>query len=136
MTIRDCRADEIDEVLALWRAAGSAQSVTDTVGHVHAVIAHDGAWLLVAEADGRLVGTVIAAWDGWRGHFYRLAVLPESRRRGIATALVRAGEERLRSLGARRLSAIVLNGSVGAQAFWASAGFVRQAEAGRFTKTS
>jgi hypothetical protein len=35
----------------------------------------DGA-LLVAEADGRVVGAIVAGWDGWRGNMYRLAVLP------------------------------------------------------------
>ena len=72
------RADEVDEVLAVWRAAGSPPSVTDSAEHVLAAIVRDGTWLLVAEEDGRIVGTLIAAWDGWRGNLYRLAVLPEA----------------------------------------------------------
>jgi ribosomal protein S18 acetylase RimI-like enzyme len=136
MTIRDGRAAEIDEVLALWAAAGSPASVTDSAPHVRAVLERDDAWLLVADEDGRIVGTLIAAWDGWRGHFYRLAVMPDHRRRGIARALVDAGEERLRAVGARRLSAIVLHGSDGARGFWAAAGYEQQLEVGRFTKTS
>ena len=98
------------------------------------MIAREGTWLLAAEEDGRIVGTLIAAWDGWRGNLYRLAVLPDGRRRGIATALVRAGEEHLHALGARRLAAIVLqDGNAGA--FWAAAGYEHQAAARRFTKT-
>jgi ribosomal protein S18 acetylase RimI-like enzyme len=65
---------------------------------------------------------------------YRLAVLPEHRREGIASALVREGERRLRERGARRLSAIVLVEDPGAVAFWEQAGYVFQSEAGRFTK--
>jgi ribosomal protein S18 acetylase RimI-like enzyme len=133
--IRDCRVDEVDDVLAVWRAAGSPPSVTDSAGHVRAVIERPDAWLLVAEEDGRIAGTLIAAWDGWRGNLYRLAVLPDSRRRGIATELVRAGEERLRSVGASRLSAIVLHESREAGEFWTAAGYAFQSEAGRFTKT-
>jgi ribosomal protein S18 acetylase RimI-like enzyme len=135
MTIRECRADELDEVLAVWSAAGSPPSVTDAAEHVRSVVESDHAWLLVAEEDGRIAGTLIAAWDGWRGNLYRLAVLPGQRRRGIASALVQAGESRLRAAGARRLSAIVLHGSGDAQGFWAAAGYERQAEAGRFVKT-
>ena len=93
-----------------------------------AIVASDHAWLLVAEADGRIAGTLIAAWDGWRGNFYRLAVLPELRRRGIAAALVRAGEERLRAAGARRLAAIVRRRPTAA-GFWTAAGYEHQAEA-------
>jgi ribosomal protein S18 acetylase RimI-like enzyme len=120
LTIRECRPDEAADVLALWRAA---------------VVGRDDSWLLVAEEDGRFVGTLIAGWDGWRGHLYRLAVLPERRRRGIATALVIAGEERLRALGARRLTAIVLLDHGDAAGFWTAAGFAHQIEAGRFVKT-
>jgi ribosomal protein S18 acetylase RimI-like enzyme len=40
------------------------------------------------------VGTLVAAWDGWRGNMYRLAVLPEHRRAGIGRELVDAGYER------------------------------------------
>ena len=32
--------------------------------------------LLGAERDHHIVGTLIVAWDGWRGNMYRLAVLP------------------------------------------------------------
>jgi ribosomal protein S18 acetylase RimI-like enzyme len=133
VTIREARADEIDEVLALWLAAGSIPSVTDTADDVRRIVASDRAWLLVAEHDGRLAGTLIAAFDGWRGHLYRMAVLPDLRRRGIATSLVRAGEERLHAAGARRLAAIVLEED--AAEFWAAAGYERQPRALRFTKT-
>jgi ribosomal protein S18 acetylase RimI-like enzyme len=134
VTIREGRADEADEVLAVWRAAGSAPSVTDSAGHVRAVVASAHSWLLVAEEDGRIAGTVIAAWDGWRGHFYRLAVLPEARRRGIAAALVRAGEERLGAVGVRRMAAIVVDEGEQAAGFWTSAGYAHQREARRFVK--
>ena len=123
-------------MLAVWRAAGSAPSVTDSVECVRGLLGREGSWLLVAEEDGRIVGTLIAAWDGWRGHLYRLAVLPEARRRGIASALVRAGEERLRGAGAQRLSAIVLSDHADATGVWEAVGYVQQAEVGRFVKTA
>ena len=62
-------------------------------------------------------------------------MLPDLRRRGIASALVRSGEARLRAAGARRLSAIVLRESGEALGFWAAAGYERQLETGRFTRT-
>jgi ribosomal protein S18 acetylase RimI-like enzyme len=135
VTISEARADEAGEVLSVWRAAGSPPSVTDSAEHVVAVVASGHAWLLVAEEHGRIAGTLIAAWDGWRGHLYRLAVLPDLRRRGIASALVLAGEKRLHAAGARRLAAIVLD-QADARGFWTAAGYEHQAEAGRFTKTT
>jgi ribosomal protein S18 acetylase RimI-like enzyme len=49
----------------------------------------------VAEADGAIVGVVIAGYDGVRGWIYHLAVDEAYRRRGIATALMRAAESEL-----------------------------------------
>lgn len=133
--IRLARPDEASALLELWRAAGSSASLTDRVEHVRAAIERQGSAVLVAESDGVVVGSLIAGWDGWRGNMYRLAVLPSHRRRGIAAALVREGERRLREAGARRLSAIVLAEEAGAVSFWGRVGFELQPEAGRFTKS-
>jgi ribosomal protein S18 acetylase RimI-like enzyme len=121
-------------LLALWEAAGSSPGVTDTVEDVSATIEWPGASVLVAESAGRIVGSLIAAWDGWRGNMYRLAVLPERRREGIATALAGEGERLLRERGTRRLSALVLVDEPVAGAFWERVGYSFQSEAGRFTK--
>jgi ribosomal protein S18 acetylase RimI-like enzyme len=134
ISIRLALPGEAEALLELWRSAGSSPSNTDNVEYVRAALEWSGNSVLVAEAGGRLVGSLMATWDGWRGNMYRLAVLPEHRRAGIATALVRDGERRLRDRGARRLSAIVLMEEQGAAVFWEQAGYSFQAEAGRFTK--
>jgi ribosomal protein S18 acetylase RimI-like enzyme len=74
---------------------------------------------------------LIAAWDGWRGNMYRLAVRFEHRRRGIGLALVRAGEEHVRDQGARRITALVGYEDEAAAAFWESAGYPQDREIGR-----
>src|SRR6266540_1071211 len=100
-TIRPARSDEVEQVLAVWREAEATPSATDNREEILKLLAEPAAVLLVAEAEGRLVGTVIGGWDGWRGNIYRLAVLPAYRRRGIARALVGEAERRLSSMGAR-----------------------------------
>jgi ribosomal protein S18 acetylase RimI-like enzyme len=87
--------------------------------------------LLVADADGVILGALIAAWDGWRGNMYRLAVRSGHRRRGIGLALVSAGEEHLRRQGARRITALVAYEDEVASAFWESAGYPRDRQIGR-----
>lgn len=87
--------------------------------------------LLVAELEGELVGALIAAWDGWRGNMYRLAVRPECRRQGIGLALTRAGEEHLRRSGARRVTALVAFDDQRASGFWDRAGYPLDREIGR-----
>jgi ribosomal protein S18 acetylase RimI-like enzyme len=91
--------------------------------------------LLVAQVEGRLAGTIIAGWDGWRGSLYRLAVLPPARRRGIALRLVAEAERRLAAKGARRLSAIVMSEQDPAVALWLAAGYHHDTRVGRYVRT-
>ena len=131
--IRLATADDVDAVLGLWRAADAAPSATDdrdgVLGAVRAQV------LLVAEVDGQVVGSLIAAFDGWRGNLYRLAVAPTHRRRGVGRALVAEGERRLRVAGCRRMSALVLRDEVAAVAFWAAVGYEKADEIRRHVKT-
>jgi ribosomal protein S18 acetylase RimI-like enzyme len=121
-------------VLALWSSAGGRPSSTDDDEAISKLLAADAGALLVAEADGELVGTLIAAWDGWRGSFYRLAVDPRRRRQGLARALVRAGENRLEALGAVRLTAIVADEVPVAAALWEAVGYERQQSTSRYVR--
>jgi len=115
-----------------WRAV-PPRSATPPEG-LAGLLSVDPQALLVGELDGVLVGSLIAAWDGWRGSFYRLVVAPERRRKGLATMLLREGERRLRERGALRLTAIVLDDDAGATAFWRAAGYERQQHRARFVR--
>jgi ribosomal protein S18 acetylase RimI-like enzyme len=106
-------------------------STPDRREDVERLIDDSPAALLVAERDGEIVGALIAAWDGWRGNMYRLAVHQGYRREGIGIALTRAGEEYLRSRGARRVTALVAFEDDAAGAFWGSAGYPVDDEIGR-----
>jgi ribosomal protein S18 acetylase RimI-like enzyme len=132
--IRDGTLTDRDPVLDLWRAAGSPPTATDTVAGIERLLRHDPDSLLLAVADAEVIGSLIAAWDGWRGSFYRLAVHPGWRRRGVATDLIRAGEDRLQRLGAIRLTAIVAGGESGAAELWRAAGYEQQSDRSRFVR--
>lgn len=54
---------------------------------------------LVAELDGRVVGTVLATHDGRKGWLNRLAVEKGYRRHGLARRLAEQAERRLNGLG-------------------------------------
>jgi ribosomal protein S18 acetylase RimI-like enzyme len=115
---------DVQAVLILWGVGRTRHAATaDTPEAVERLIETDPGALLVAMEGSELVGAVIAAFDGWRGNFYRLAVAPARRREGIGRALVRAGEERLRAVGARRATALVAFEDEAARAFWTAVGY-------------
>ncbi|MGH2853384.1 MAG: GNAT family N-acetyltransferase [Solirubrobacteraceae bacterium] len=132
LTIRAASSTDVSAVFELWALARSAYATTiDHPGDVRRLVAEQPGSLLIADAESAIVGALIAAWDGWRGNLYRLAVHPEHRRCGIATQLVRAGENHLRTLGARRITALVAHDDATAAAFWAAACYPFDTEIGR-----
>jgi ribosomal protein S18 acetylase RimI-like enzyme len=133
--IRVCRLDEAEALLRLWRQAEATVSATDTEEDVRRVLGAGPACVLVAEAAGQLVGSVIGTFDGWRGNIYRLAVHPAHRRRGIARALVAEVERRLAEQAARRITALVEKEHGWATAFWSAVGYGADARMVRFVRS-
>ncbi|TDB75362.1 GNAT family N-acetyltransferase [Micromonospora sp. KC723] len=135
LTVRSATAADIPAVLAFWQvAAENAQRPSDDRSAVAALIARDSDALLLAEEGPVLVGSVIAGWDGWRCHLYRLAVAPSHRRKGIGRTLIDAAEERFRRLGGGRADAMVLDDNEPAHRAWRACGYERQAEWSRWVK--
>ncbi len=120
--IRECLPEEAEALLVLWQATGTSPSVTDTVADLQRTI-ESSALVLVAEADRRIVGSLIATFDGWRGNMYRIAVHPDYRRRGIGRDLVEEGERGLTKQGAKRITALVEEKYPWATAFWSNVGY-------------
>jgi len=133
-SIRYGTPNDLDGVLDLWTLSAAPPTVTDSIESLRSLVAHDPYALLIGDARGQVVGSLIAAWNGWRGSFYRLVVHPNHRRRGLATRLVREGERRLRDRGALRLDAIVAADEVAAMSFWSAVGYERQHDRSRFVR--
>ncbi|MEU0222212.1 GNAT family N-acetyltransferase [Streptomyces sp. NPDC006265] len=136
LRIRAATPEDLDAVLAFWKVAAEGTSISDDRGGMERLVARDPGALILAmgvpparaesrarESGGDLAGTVIAGFDGWRCHLYRLAVHPDHRRRGIASALLAAAEERFVRLGGRRADAMVLTHNDTAHRAWDAAGY-------------
>lgn len=123
-------------MLALWAGASGAAVVGAHAEGLSALLDTDRDALLIAESEGVVVGSLIAAWDGWRGNLYRLVVHSDHRRQGLGTALAHAGEHHLCDRRAARLTAIVADDDRRAMAFWSAAGYRRQPDRARFIRSA
>ncbi|MER6199805.1 GNAT family N-acetyltransferase [Streptomyces sp. NPDC001586] len=134
LQIGPASAADLGAVLDFWKAAAEGTSISDDLAGVERLHDRDPRSLLLARRDGELVGTVIAGFDGWRCHLYRLAVHPAHRRQGIGTALLAAAEERFAALGGRRADAMVLVRNERAHLAWEAAGYGPQDQWKRWVK--
>ena len=136
ITLRTARPGDLDAVLAFWKvAAENDNRPADSTTALETLLARDPEALVLAlEDDTTIVGSVIAGFDGWRYHLYRLAVAPGHRRQGIATALLEHAEDRFRALGATRSDAMVLDDNVTAQSAWWARGYRAQEDWSRWIK--
>jgi ribosomal protein S18 acetylase RimI-like enzyme len=130
--IRSAESEKAESVLVLWRQAGATVSATDTVADIRRAISNSSALVLVAEINGRLIGSIIGTFDGWRGHVYRLAVHPDFRRQGMASALLRELESWFAQVGAKRIIPLVEKEHPDAMGFWHAAGYMLDPRIVRF----
>jgi predicted GNAT family N-acyltransferase len=120
-TARD--AAEVQAALAIRHAAfvvGQGVALEDELDGRDARAEH-----LVAVQDSRVVGTCRLLHDAGTSHLGRMAVAPEARRRGIATALLAEAETAARRAGA---GTIVLHAQTGALALYVNAGYTPRGE--------
>ena len=125
MKIRELVFDkDFKDVRELWGSAGSGiqLSPSDAPEEIQKKLQRDPDLFLVAEQDGRIIGTVFGGFDGRRGIAYHLAVRPSERRKGVGRSLMVELENRLRSKGCRKYYLLVTRDNEAALAFYDSFG--------------
>jgi ribosomal protein S18 acetylase RimI-like enzyme len=134
MYFRRASLADADAILSLWKAAEATEGVTDTVGDIRHISARDHVVFILAIVDENIVGSLIAAFDGWRGNMYRLATHPAYRRRGIARSLVREAEKVFDEWGVKRTTALVEKEHSWAVHFWQAAGYMLDERVSRYVR--
>jgi ribosomal protein S18 acetylase RimI-like enzyme len=123
--IRPFAAPDEDAVVALWETVGLTRPWNDPHRDIARKLQVRPEWLLVAEAAGEVVGTVMAGYDGHRGWINYLAVSPTRRRSGLGRALMAATERILAEAGCPKVNLQLRSGNDEALAFYEALGYGR-----------
>jgi ribosomal protein S18 acetylase RimI-like enzyme len=79
--------------------------------------------LIVCLAHGRVVGSVLAGFDGFRGWVNKVATHPEYQRKGIASLLMKTAEEKLAAMGCTKLNLQIRAENASVVAFYEGVGY-------------
>ena len=123
MIIRPYQTADESAVVALWEACGLVAPQNDPHKDIERKLGVNPEWFLIAEADGRIVGTVMAGYEGHRGWINYLAVAPSRQRTGLGQTLMAEAEKRLRAAGCPKINLQVRPTNRDVIAFYERIGF-------------
>jgi ribosomal protein S18 acetylase RimI-like enzyme len=117
--------EDYPAVRQLWEQAGPGIQLrrSDDPVEIQKKLQHDPDLFLVAEADGKLLGTVVGGFDGRRGMVYHLAVTELFRKQGIGEMLMDELEGRLKAKGCIRCYLLVTVENESAMLFYEKRGW-------------
>ena len=122
--IRVYRESDRQDVIHLWETifpGGAAWNKSEDV--ISTKRSTQPELFFVAVQDDRVVGTILAGFDGVRGWVHRLAVHPNQRRQGLASVLMRRAESDLKSIGCPKLNLQVRASNLEVLTFYESLGY-------------
>lgn len=105
------RAEDETGVIEVWRQCDLVRPWNNPRADIARKCADSPELFFVAVVDDGPVATCMAGYDGHRGWFYYLAVLPALRRQGIARRLVAIAEAELVKLGCPKIDLMVRDGN-------------------------
>jgi ribosomal protein S18 acetylase RimI-like enzyme len=113
-----------DQVVSLWQAVfgyEASHNAPDLV--IDKKIEFNDGLFFVAIDEGKVIGTVMAGYDGHRGWIYSIAVSFDYREKGLGSALLSYAEERLSEKGCMKINLQILDGNETVEAFYISSGY-------------
>lgn len=126
--IRVMTAADFDGVHALWmkiRGFG-IRSIDDSREGVERFLKRNPTTSIVAEMDGKIVGSILCGHDGRRGCFYHVCVDEKYRRCGIGKSMVVMAMEALKAEHINKVSLIAFTKNDVGNAFWNTIGWTKR----------
>lgn len=121
--VRRFEAGDRAAVVELWGRVELVRPWNDPDLDIDRKVGVDPEGFLVADLDGRVVGTVMAGYDGHRGWINYLAVDPGTQGRGLGGRLVREAEQLLGRRGCAKVNLQIRTSNETAVDFYRSIGY-------------
>ncbi len=130
MTIRKMTIEDYDDVYHLWMSIKGfgMRSRDDSREGVEAFLKRNPESSVVAEEDGKIVGSILCGHDGRRGCLYHVCVAANSRMKGIGKAMVVFCMEALKKEGINKVSLIAFTKNDVGNAFWNRIGWTQRTD--------
>jgi ribosomal protein S18 acetylase RimI-like enzyme len=127
MEIRPFQDQDEAGVVRLWERCNLTRAWNDPAKDIARKRLVQRELFLVGTIDGVIVASAMAGYDGHRGWINYLAVDPDRRRQGLASALMVEAERRLRQLGCAKINLQIRHDNAEAVAFYQRIGFAEDA---------
>jgi ribosomal protein S18 acetylase RimI-like enzyme len=121
--IIEYEAEYQDAVVDLWRKCSLVVPQNDPLQDIQRKVAFQPELFYIALLGGKVVGSVMAGYEGHRGWLNYLAVLPEHQKRNYDRRLVEKAVDELMRRGCVKVNLQVRRGNVSAVGFYKHIGF-------------
>ena len=128
MKIRTMTIEDYDGVYELWMTIKGfgIRSIDDSRIGVERFLKRNPTTSVVAEEDGKIVGSILCGHDGRRGCLYHVCVHEKYRRHGRGKAMVVRAMEQLRKEQISKVSLIAFTENEIGNAFWNTIGWTER----------
>lgn len=123
--IRNMTIKDYDDVKSLWNKIKGfvIRSIDDSFEGVERFLLRNPNTCVVAEKDGKIVGSILCGHDGRKGCMYHVCVDPDYRRQGIGKKMVLYAIEMLQKEHINDVSIIAFTENDIGNAFWKELGW-------------
>jgi hypothetical protein len=123
LTFRAIEDRDVNAVVDLWAAAGLTRPHNDPRRDIAFARAAPSSDVLVGEAEGRIVASVMVGHDGHRGTVYYVSVDPDCRGLGYGRRVMTAAEDWLKAQGVWKLNLLIREDNTPVQGFYGALGY-------------
>ena len=126
--VRIMTIEDYEGVYALWKKIKGfgIRSIDDSKEGVARFLKRNPTTSVVAEKDGRIVGSILCGHDGRRGCLYRVCVDEDYRRHGIGKRMVVFAMKALKEEKINKVSLIAFTENDIGNAFWNTIGWTER----------